>query len=72
VKSSEHRNPRRRAVHFLTADGAVACNPRDREAARRAESDLKATEDPKGVTCRKCLEALRRTGSGRGRAAGER
>ncbi len=28
---------RHRDLHFLNADGMVACNPRDREAAHRAQ-----------------------------------
>lgn len=32
----------------------VACNPRDREAAHRAEVEGIATEDPSAVTCRRC------------------
>ena len=37
----------------------VACNPRDREAAHRAEMEDIATEDPGAVTCEKCRAALR-------------
>ena len=33
----------------------VACNPRDREAAHRAQMEGIATENPKAVTCKKCL-----------------
>jgi len=46
----------------------VACNPRDREAAHRAEVEGIATADPAAVTCRKCLAALRAEGR---RPAGE-
>lgn len=49
-----------RDCHFLDGDGRVACNPRDREAAHRAEMEGIATDDPKSVTCRKCLAAMRR------------
>lgn len=46
----------KRDVHALDADGMVLCNPRDREAAHRAEmGDVATTEDPERVTCRKCL-----------------
>jgi hypothetical protein len=38
----------------LNEDGMVACNPRDREAAHRAEMEGIATEDPQAVTCKKC------------------
>ena len=36
----------------------VLCNPRDREAAHRAEMEGIATDDPAAVTCRKCRELL--------------
>jgi hypothetical protein len=38
----------------------VLCNPRDREAAHRAEMEGIATDDPAAVTCRKCRELLYR------------
>ncbi len=38
----------------------VACNPRDREAAHRAEAEGIATADPAAVTCKKCLDLLHR------------
>jgi hypothetical protein len=38
----------------------VLCNPRDREAAHRAEAEGIATDDPTAVTCRKCLDLLYR------------
>jgi hypothetical protein len=50
----------KRDMHALDADGMVACNPRDREAAHRAEVEGIATEDVARVTCRKCLDELRR------------
>jgi hypothetical protein len=43
----------------LNENGMVACNPRDREAAHRAEVEGIATEHPKAVTCKKCLAAIR-------------
>lgn len=50
-----HRKNRpNRDRHFLNADGMVACNPRDREAAHRAEMEDMTTEDLAEVTCRKC------------------
>ncbi len=49
----------KRDLHWLNADGMVACNPRDREAAHRAEVEGIATENWGAVTCRKCL-SLRR------------
>lgn len=49
---------RRRDMHGLNAAGTVACNPRDREAAARAEvGDIRTGA---AVTCGKCLAALRR------------
>jgi hypothetical protein len=50
----------RRDTHALDADGMVLCNPRDREAAHRAEMEGIATDDPGAVTCPKCLERLHR------------
>lgn len=46
-------------LHLLDKEGMVACNPRDREAAHRAEVEGIATENPRAVTCRKCLAAMR-------------
>ncbi len=52
---------RHRDVHGLNGDGMVACNPRDREAAHRADvGDITTTTDLAAVTCRKCISALRR------------
>ena len=48
----------KRDRHALTEDGMVLCNPRDREAAHRAEMEGIATEDRSAVTCRKCLSLL--------------
>jgi hypothetical protein len=48
----------KRDLHALTEEGMVLCNPRDREAARRAEMEGIATDDPAAVTCRKCRELL--------------
>jgi hypothetical protein len=56
----------RHELHWLTDDGMVACNPRDREAANRAEVERIATEDPRAVTCRKCRAVMR---AGRSRKA---
>ncbi len=49
----------RRDRHALDADGMVVCNPRDREAAHRAEVEGIATTDVAQVTCKKCLARLR-------------
>ena len=48
----------KRDLHALTADGMVLCNPRDKEAAHRAEMEGIATDDQAAVTCRKCLDLL--------------
>jgi hypothetical protein len=48
----------KRDLHALNEDGMVLCNPRDKEAAHRAEMEGIATEDRAAVTCRKCLALL--------------
>jgi hypothetical protein len=48
----------KRDLHALNQDGMVLCNPRDKEAAHRAEMEGIATEDPTAVTCKKCLRLL--------------
>jgi len=64
----------KRDLHALNDDGMVLCNPRDKEAAHRADMERIATEDRDAVTCRKCLALLydrdqaRKEGQGRGRA----
>jgi len=53
------RNTRqKRDLHALNEDGMVLCNPRDKEAAHRAEMEDIATDDRAAVTCRKCLSLL--------------
>ena len=52
----------KRDRHFLTNDGRVACNPRDKEAAHRAEVEGIATEAIEAVTCRKCWNVMRSLG----------
>jgi hypothetical protein len=47
-----------RDLHALNQDSMLLCNPRDREAAHRAEMEAIATEDRAAVTCRKCLALL--------------
>ena len=49
-------------MHFLNTEGMVACNPRDREAAHRAEVENIATENINKVTCQKCWSVIRQTG----------
>jgi hypothetical protein len=48
----------KRDLHALNEDGMVLCNPRDKEAAHRAEMEGIATQDRAAVTCRKCLMLL--------------
>lgn len=48
----------KRDLHALDSDGMLVCNPRDREAAHRAEMEGIATADRAAVTCRKCLSLL--------------
>ncbi len=63
-RSRMRRDPReRRDRHELDDSGMVLCNPRDREAAHRADVEAIATTRLRDVTCRKCLEILRRTNS---------
>ena len=50
----------RRDLHALDDSGMVLCNPRDKEAAHRAEMEGIATNDRAAVTCRKCLALLYR------------
>jgi hypothetical protein len=48
----------KRDRHALDEHGMVLCNPRDKEAAHRAQMEGIATEDETAVTCRKCLALL--------------
>jgi len=68
---SLHRPAKRshRDLHYLNKDGMVACNPRDREAAHRAEVEGIATENVEAVTCKKCWKVIRRE-KDRGRSKG--
>ena len=45
----------KRDIHAFDEDGMVMCNPRDKEAALRAQTEDIATYEWKKVTCRKCL-----------------
>ena len=55
----------KRDLHALNSDGMVVCNPRDKEAAHRAEVEGIATDDREAVTCRKCLTVLYQRDRGR-------
>jgi hypothetical protein len=62
------KDPRpKRDRHALTADGMVLCNPRDKEAAHRAQMEGIATDDRAAVTCRRCRELLYRQDRGQKR-----
>jgi hypothetical protein len=54
------KNREKRDLHFLNADGMIACNPRDREAAHRADFENMATDNPRSVTCKKCWDYIRK------------
>ena len=56
------RKREKRDLHFITEEGMVACNPRDREAAHRAEVESIATRNAKAVTWKKCWDYIRKTG----------
>jgi hypothetical protein len=59
--SRDHHDPRNhRDLHALDADGMLVCNPRDKEAAHRAEVEGIATDRHADVTCSKCRALLRR------------
>jgi hypothetical protein len=48
----------KRDVHALDENGMVLCNPRDKEAAHRADMEGIATNESTAVTCRRCLSLL--------------
>lgn len=59
MPTKNRTDTRRRDVHAVNDDGMLACNPRDREAAHRAEvAGILTSTDRRGVTCTKCLAAL--------------
>ena len=45
----------KRDLHALDGDGMLLCNPRDKEAAHRAQTEKIATENWEAVTCGKCI-----------------
>ena len=55
-----------RDLHALDDHGMVLCNPRDREAAHRAEVEGIATDKLAAVTCRKCRALIRGRSKRRG------
>jgi hypothetical protein len=58
----------KRDLHALNTEGMVLCNPRDKEAAHRAEMEGIATDNHEAVTCRKCLVLLHELGKAKGHA----
>jgi len=48
----------KRDLHALDENGMVLCNPRDKEAAHRAQMEGIATDDRAAVTCRRCQALL--------------
>jgi hypothetical protein len=52
-------NRARRDRHALDANGMVLCNPRDKEAAHRADVGDIATSE-RDVTCSKCRRLMQR------------
>jgi hypothetical protein len=48
----------KRDLHAVNEHGMVLCNPRDKEAAHRAQMEGIATDDRAAVTCRKCRKLL--------------
>ena len=58
VSSMSRDTREKRDKHALNEHGMVLCNPRDREAAHRAEMEGIATDDRDAVTCPKCLALL--------------
>ncbi len=60
MRSPSQKRPGKQDLHLVDENGMVACNPRDREAAHRAEVDGIGTENSNAVTCKKCLAAIRK------------
>lgn len=48
----------KRDLHALDEYGMVLCNPRDKEAALRAQTERIATENWAAVTCSKCIALI--------------
>jgi hypothetical protein len=48
----------KRDLHALNEDGMLLCNPRDKEAAHRAQTERIATDNWKAVTCSKCIALI--------------
>ena len=48
----------KRDLHALNEHGMVLCNPRDKEAAHKAETSGIATANWEAVTCAKCIKLI--------------
>ena len=48
----------KRDLHALDENGMVLCNPRDKEAAHKAQTEGIATGEWEAVTCHKCLALI--------------
>jgi len=49
---------KKRDLHALDENGMLLCNPRDKEAALRAQTENIATDKWKEGTCRKCILSI--------------
>ena len=56
----------KRDLHALDGNGMVLCNPSDKEAALRAQTEGIATENWEAVICGKCLSLIYRYNKGLG------
>lgn len=48
----------KRDLHALDENGMLLCNPRDKEASLRAQTERIATDNWSAVTCRKCQSLI--------------
>ena len=58
MRPTSRDSRQKRDLHALDDNGMVLCNPRDKEAAHRAEMEGIATDNRAAVTCPKCLSML--------------
>ncbi len=65
MKPKIGKDRRIQMLHYLSEDGVVACNPRDREAAHRAEVEGFATRNARAVTYKKCQAVIPKSDRGR-------
>jgi dissimilatory sulfite reductase (desulfoviridin) alpha/beta subunit len=57
LQMAKDKRPKR-DLHALDGDGMLMCNPRDKEAAHRAQTEKIATDNWKAVTCSKCISLI--------------